>query len=48
MKEQEKSPEEELDEMDTSNLSHRVQRNDYKHTQQHEKDIETIKKTSQK
>ena len=36
MKEEENSPEDELDEMDTNNLSVR-QCNDYKDTQQHEK-----------
>ena len=36
MKEQENSPEE-LDEMEASNLSDKVQSNDYKETQQHEK-----------
>ena len=41
MKDQENSPEE--DEMEASNLSDR-ELNDYKDTQQHEKDIETIKK----
>ena len=37
MKEQENSPDEDLDEMEASNLSHRVQSDDYKDTQQHEK-----------
>ena len=36
MKEQENSPEE-LDEMEASNLSDRVQSNDYQETQQHKK-----------
>ena len=37
MKQQENSPEEELDEMEAGNLSDRVQSNDYRDTQQHEK-----------
>ena len=37
MKEQENSPEEEIDKMKVSNVSNRVYSNDYKDTQQHEK-----------
>ena len=45
MKEQENFSEEDLDEMEESNLSDkRVSSNDYKDTQQHEKDMETTKK----
>ena len=43
VKKQENSPEE-LNEMEVSNLSDRVQSNDYKDAQQHKKNIETIKK----